>query len=349
MRTLWNTATRRGSLGVLSPWVLSWMLWGICLPLAADEIRLDNGDRITGTVERLEQGKLVVTTAYAGEIEIAWEAVVGLTTEDAATVVLTDGTRLRGVVSTPEEGSLSVRSPDLDRPATLELARIEAIDPPEAPPVRLSGDVQLSLVSARGNTDRESLVLQGELQARTEVSRYTFGAQIDEAEEDGNETASRATAYLGYDLFLSEDWYLASNARFTEDDFQDLNLRSSVGLGIGHQFWERERSKLSLELGASYVNEDFLVAEDESYAAGRWALDVTLPLASGASFFHNHTGLLSLEDSDDLLIQSRTGLRFSLFRSFIATAQVNFDWDNSPSPGREKDDTTVLLTLGYEW
>jgi len=316
-------------------------------------VRLANGDRLTGEVQRLGAGTLVLATEYAGEIEISWDAVVRLTTDEPATVVLVDGSRLQGVLSAPEagpeEGRISIHSPDLETPATLELARIDAIDPPEMPPVRLSGGVHFSLVSASGNTESDNLVLQGEVQARTEISRYTLGAQLNEAEENGNETASRATAYLGYDLFLNEGWYLASDARFTEDELQDLNLRSSVGVGIGRQFWERDRSALSLELGASYVNEDFIEAEDESFTAGRWGLDLKLPLARDVSFFHRQEGLLSLEDSDDLLILSQTGLRFSLLQSFAATAQVNYDWDNSPSPGRKQDDTTVLLTLGYEW
>ena len=38
----------------------------------ADEVRLINGDKLTGQVVRMEEEKLVLKTTYAGEITIAW-------------------------------------------------------------------------------------------------------------------------------------------------------------------------------------------------------------------------------------------------------------------------------------
>lgn len=335
-----------------------WSFWTLALLLAsvlttvpgvADEVHLSNGDRLSGTVRRMTAGRLVIETSYAGEISIEWQAVARLVTDQPAMVVLADGTSLRGALSSPEDGRLRVAVDELARPATFDLARVEAVNPPAEPSVRLSGGLQLSLISTRGNTENDNLALQGELVARTPSSRYTLGALLNEAQEDGRDTASKSTAYLAYDHFLTERWYFNSNARFNEDEFRDLNLRTSLGLALGRQFWERDRSTLSLELGLSAVNEDFLVAEDESFTAGHWVLEARQPLAAAVSFFHRQDGLVSLESSEDVVVQTQTGLRFSLFRSFVAAAQVTLDWDNSPSPGREKRDTTYLLTLGYEW
>ena len=36
----------------------------------ADQVVLDNGDRITGIVERLAGGKVVIKTEYAGNVDI---------------------------------------------------------------------------------------------------------------------------------------------------------------------------------------------------------------------------------------------------------------------------------------
>ena len=317
-------------------------------PARADEVHLTNGDRLSGTVLRLEAGKLVLQTPYAGEVRMDWSAVARLGTEGDVTVVL-ESLTLRGPLSAPEDGRLAVATVGPEPPVSVELSRVEAINPPQPPPVRLSGGLSFSLVSASGNTESDNLVLQGELEARTEKSRTTLGALANEAREDGNETASKATAYLGYDHFLTERWFLSSDARFTEDELQDLNLRSSLGVGLGRQFRERDRAALSLELGVSQVNEDFIAAEDRDFSAARWGLDVKQPLADAISFFHRQEGLLSLENSDDLVVQTQSGLRFSLFRGFVAAAQLNWDWDNVPSPGLEKEDTTYLLTLGYDW
>ena len=53
----------------------------ICLPalesgrLKAESIHLNNGDRLTGTVVELTDGKLQVATPYAGNIEIDWSVI----------------------------------------------------------------------------------------------------------------------------------------------------------------------------------------------------------------------------------------------------------------------------------
>lgn len=317
--------------------------------LQADSLQLNNGDHLTGTAVRLEDGVLTFATPWGGELTVDWTRVARLTTEEPARVELADGTVLHGPVDSPEDGRLRVAAANLTPAPNLALGEVTALNPPVTPPVRLSGDVSFSLVSASGNTDNENLVLQGQVKARTERSRYTASTQVNEAEEDGQDTASKATVGLKYDYFFGERWYFNSSTLLTEDEFRDLNLRSALGVSAGRQFIDHDDIALSLELGASWVNEDFDLAPDDNYAAARWALDARRPLGSAISFFHSQEGLVSLEDGDDLLILTRTGLTYSLFENFVAGTQLQWDWDNSPSPGREKEDTTVLLTLGYSW
>lgn len=68
-------------------------------PAAADEVRLTNGDRLTGTAVRLADGKLTFKTDYAGEIGLDWGQVVALATDEPVRVVLADGTRIEGTLS----------------------------------------------------------------------------------------------------------------------------------------------------------------------------------------------------------------------------------------------------------
>lgn len=89
---------------------------------------------------------------------------------------------------------------------------------------------------------------------------------------------------------------------------------------------------------------------DDSYPAARWALDARHDLViDRIELFHDHEGFLGLESSDDLLSRSRTGLRFHLFEGFVAAAQVNLDYDESPAPGLEREDRRYLVNVGFEW
>src|SRR6476619_3593580 len=62
----------------------------------ADTVILDNGDRITGRIQRAESGKVVIATDYAGEIRIDWAHIETLTSDEAMTVNLDDATRVYG-------------------------------------------------------------------------------------------------------------------------------------------------------------------------------------------------------------------------------------------------------------
>ena len=153
-----------------------------------------------------------------------------------------------------------------------------------------------------------------------------------------------------YDHFLTEKWFFYTNALFEKDEFKDIDLRSTIGAGAGYQFFETPLTNLSTETGLTYVNEDYEQGQDNSYPAGRWSVKFDQYLLDKKiQFFHFHEGFVSIEDTEDMFIRSRTGFHIPLYKNFKATVQYNYDWDKSPAPGREKADEAFLFTLGYAW
>ncbi|MDH3871630.1 MAG: DUF481 domain-containing protein [Gammaproteobacteria bacterium] len=321
------------------------------LPALADEVYLSNGDRVSGTVVKKAGDVLTVMTEFAGEIGIAWDKVVSVSTEAPVVVQLDDATLLTGTLARSGDGSVGIAGSGLVQAGQVPVARVALINPP-APEngVKLSGRANAGVYIAKGNTDKEAYHGDIEAVARTRQNRFTAGAIYNQAVDDGVESENNATAYLKYDHFLTEKWYSYANAVLFKDDFADLNLRSSLGLGAGYQFMESELTNLSLEGGLSYVNEDFDLAPDDSYPAARWSLNYDHFLyPNRLQFFHFHEGLLGLQDTKDIIIITRTGLRAMLIDGFTATAEVDVDWDNTPSPGNDRVDTRYLFNLGYGW
>ena len=62
----------------------------------ADEVRLKNGDKLTGQVVRMVENKLIFKTTYAGEITIAWQEVASVRADSSVKVLLNDETALEG-------------------------------------------------------------------------------------------------------------------------------------------------------------------------------------------------------------------------------------------------------------
>jgi hypothetical protein len=45
----------------------------------------------------------------------------------------------------------------------------------------------------------------------------------------------------------------------------------------------------------------------------------------------------------------KNGVRLGLFGGLVTTAQIDFDYDRSPAPGRRNTDRTFALTFGYRF
>lgn len=319
----------------------------------ADELRLANGDRLTGVALRKAGAELVFRTAYAGEMKIKWSEVASLSTTSEVTVQLADDTRIKGLALASGDGRIRIKAGELLETAPLPLDKIAYINPPpevSGQGVRLEGRVNLGAGGARGNSESASLHLDAEAVARSRGNRYTAGAIVDRASDKNVQTRASTLAYLKYDHFLTQKWYAYVNGTFNRDRFKDLNLRTTLGVGAGYQVWESKRTNLSLEGGLNYVNSDFALSPDESHPAARWALKFDRFLIDDRlQIFHFHELLADLQSSRQTFLRTQTGLRMPLGAGIAASLQFNADYEAAPPPGRAKVDRSYLLNLGYRW
>jgi putative salt-induced outer membrane protein YdiY len=216
--------------------------------------------------------------------------------------------------------------------------------------VRWKGRLNIGGSGNRGNTDTDTLHIDGETVARQQRNRWTIQGSYDRSTDRDRLTARNGRLGGKYDLFISERWYGYALAAFEQDRFRDIDLRTTVGSGIGHQLVDTERMHLSLEGGLNYVRTDFDLASDEEYPALRWATKYDQRLfGTETQIFHNHEILTDLEDLGQTLIRMQTGLRLPLMQRLLATAQLNIDYDNAPAADKKKTDRVYLFTVGYQW
>lgn len=333
------------------------LLFSIIGEAGADEVYLKNGDRITGKVKIMEEGKLVIGTSYAGDIRIDWKEVIDLKTDTPITVVLSDGTRLQGLPKPGEAGAgdLKLNTEILTTSASFKMAEVKAINPKIVPPVKWTARANFGMKIEGGNTEKDEFHFDGQLLAVTDINRFAAGLELDRdsaknAEGKKNRTENKWLAHTKYDHFLSKKWFINTNASFEKDDFKEINARTVLGAGPGYQVWKEEQRNLALELGYAFVNESYsdTSTEDKDYSAIRWALNFDYFLfKKKAQLFHWDEAYFNPNESDDIWVRTRTGLRFPLYKGLTWTVQYNFDWDNTPAAGLEKVDTTILFTIGY--
>ncbi|MFP5506756.1 MAG: YdiY family protein [Gammaproteobacteria bacterium] len=315
----------------------------------ADSVHLANGDRLSGSVLRMDAELLWLSTPYAAELKLPRSQVIRIETDAPVRVRLDDGTTVDGRLQGGADESVRIQVTGLGEAAALPIGRIAAINPPPQPTrTVLSGRASVGGSVANGNTDAQTLHLSGELVARNPSQRVTLEAELNQAEQDGVDTAENARLGMQYDHFLARQTYLYASTRFDHDAQADLDLRSTIGVGAGRQILDRDDLKLSIEGGLSLVNEDYGSAPDERFPGARLGLRYEQTLWQGRlSLFHTSDLLLSLEAIDDALYQSRTGVRVPMGNGLGFGAQVHADYDAVPAPGKQTTDTALIFKLDY--
>lgn len=328
----------------------------LALPAAGltDTLLLDNGDRITGAFVEIDDEQIAFRPDATDEtLSVPLSAVAQLHTDDTIQVLMDDGTEVRGRAVAAEDGTVRLESDSFDAPLAFPVTSIRRATGPETPvhpAVRTSGDISLGMRLTGGNDRRRSINGKASATVRTEIDRLRFNGEYNQAEDDGEETEDNAAGSIRYDHFISERTYVNTNVGLARDEFRDLRLRTSFGAGLGYQVFDNDRRQLSAELGLSYVNEEYYAAESESNPAGRWALDYEEQLAGdGIRLFHTQEGLVNLDDTGDVLITTRTGLRFPIMGGITGTVQANVDYESQPTGDNKRTSTAYVITAGYSW
>jgi putative salt-induced outer membrane protein YdiY len=310
---------------------------------SADEIRLKNGDRYTGKVVSLAKGVLRFDTGH-GTLDVPW-ADISVATIDSPIVVSVSGAPpLTATTMSVADGQVVV-APGTTVPAST----ITSLTRPDGP-TTVVGGANAGLLSTGGNTDVNSLRVDGDVVVKARQNRYTASGVVNRAVDRGVETARNATATGRYDRFLNSRFYANVDALFTRDRFRDLDLRTALGVGLGYQVADTARVHAGLEAGYGYVNERFFVAADDSYHAVRDTVSVDVfAVGKRLTLFHRHDGFFGLTGDDNLFVQTRNGVRVGLGGGLVATIQYDVDYDRSPAPGRKTTDRALGVTFGYRF
>ncbi|MBI4585170.1 MAG: DUF481 domain-containing protein [Planctomycetes bacterium] len=317
-----------------------------------------DGSIINGEVVQMTAGELKLATRFNGDVPIKWTEIKALKSEKPIEIHLKDGTVIAGTVEPGPDGSLKIKSAEAAEPVAIKLESVVAINPPAKKAITFKGNVSFGGSASDGNTNTKTASLLGEFEARSELQRFTLRGSTNYAENQGGITQRNSKGSIKYDFFFFKRWYAFASAFFEGDKFQDLNLRTALSGGAGYQIFDRGDFKREVfkelqsyaEFGVAYFDEDFKSSPDQQYVSARWSFKIDWPiLPKQVVLFHLHEGYPSLERAEDIYITTEQGVRFTILKNFVATAQVNWRWDNTPSPGFERSDTLYLLTLGYSF
>jgi putative salt-induced outer membrane protein YdiY len=322
-------------------------------PVNADEVEIKNGDKLSGTVQRMEEDTLVLSTSYAGDISISWGQIATLQTENPITIVMRDTTTLEGTLVVIKTGEIGVLPTNSKGITPLKLSDIIFINPPREllyTGIRTRGRFNFGIIFQKGNTNKEQYNFDGEGSGRGQHNRYKLEWDSNLERDSANTTVQNASISGNIDRFITKKLFLATHLTLEHDRLKDLDLRATGGGEVGYQFLESTEKNLSLRVGLSYVKEFFTEDNDTDFYAFRWRPDFDYTLYKNfAQFFHTHTGIWNLKESGRVIIQTKTGFRLPIADNFNTTFQLDLDWDSETPSDAKQLDAKYRVTAGYNW
>lgn len=318
---------------------------------SAATVVMANGERFSGDVISMIDGELLLENRYAGEITLPWSAVTELISDQPLRLQLPDESVITSTAASAAPGSLELAKQSAREEQVLPLVDIAAINRPLVNPYDYEwrGKSNVGLNATTGNSETTRFHVDAEGTLENDFDRYIAGVDFNRGSDSDVTNVDNWTAYSSYDHFFSDRLFWNNSVSFKRNTLQELDLRSAIGTGIGYQLFDSRALSLSTTAGLSYVREDFSVAPSEQFAALQIGIDYEHQWFDWLRFFHNLQTLTSLENTADFTLRTRTGLRYPITDAFVASLQVNVDYDNTPSPGAENEDIIYTFTLGYSW
>jgi putative salt-induced outer membrane protein len=240
------------------------------VPLWADQITLNNGDRLTGSISKSDGKTLVIKTDYAGEVTVKFDAIQSITaTSDmhvemggktAVGPVSTSGgnvvvaTKAGGPVEAPKSAVTTLRSP------AEQAAYDKTLHPGWGK--GWTGGVNVGFAVTRGNSETKNLNLaftaaRKGLKDKLGLYANSIYATNDLPTATPHTTANSIGGGGRYDRDVNPRLFYFVNADFFHDALQNLDLRSLFGGGGGWHAIKGEATTFDLLAGINYTHESY--------------------------------------------------------------------------------------------
>jgi putative salt-induced outer membrane protein len=332
--------------------------------LMADQIALQNGDRITGKIVKKDASTLTFKSDVFGTISVPWKEVRTVTTDAPVFVGLPGDKTVVGRIET-EEGRVHVATaPDNREESPLADLRFIRDTNEQRAYERLlepswtelwAGTATFGLAGARGNADTSTFSIG--MNAARVTSKDKATAQFNMIrssallEGESATTAQLVRGSWGYSHTLSSRFTWNTFNDYEYDRFQNLDLRFVLGGGAGFIVWKGERSRFDLLSGGAYNHESFSEAAPEAEFSrnsgeGYAGNEFTFKLSPVTSLFQNARFFSNLSDMGEYRFNFDIGANTKLTRWLTWNGTVSNRYLSNPVPGRKQSDFLYTTGLG---
>lgn len=326
----------------------------------ATELVLTNGDRIKGSLVRVDSSSLVWKSDSFGNITVKKELVANFNTDEFVKV---QGISNDCLIDDMDGYYVNYRCGEKETAYRSTLMALDSIMPTtidEADKPRSTGKIALAGSYQRGNTVEDDMEAKGSTSYRNGDWRHNGNLAYESESSNGSPSEEDYDLVYRLDHFVSTQWFIFNEVGYGQEESKFVDERLTYGLGAGWQVWENPSSALAFENGVLYKKEllDETDADrlDPSWdsktesAYYRFSTKFTYQLPFSAQFFHTNELLYSLQDPENWELGADFGLSVPLGLGLFSEYKFEYDFDNQPSsPEAQREDSKWTIGIGYNW
>jgi len=317
-----------------------------------DVVVLINGNAVTGEIKSLDFGSLRYSTDSMGTVNIDWEDIVNVTSNQSLQIEVIDGHRYYGQLIAPEERHhirLKTPSDVIDFPMT-EIVRITPIDTADKFWQRLDGSFSFGIQTQKSSEITTSN-LSADISYRTR--EYLVGLRLNSSVTDQPivGTSGRQTFQANYQRFRGNRWFTDWFTGWEQNDELGLDSRLSVGGALGRYLVQTNKNQFSVTLGVQASRERF-TGDDEDTTIPEGRIEIRYlrrNLVPETSIYFTTKIYPSLEDFSSYRAETDLVIRREFVSDLFFDITIGHSFLSDPPTDAESTDYAITTSLGYSF
>jgi len=339
---------------------LRFVVWlgmaAVCLaqPLLADRVVMNNGDQFTGTVVKLEDGKLVLRPDYSDAISLEWDDVKRVTvTQPLVLPMATQKLSVTEIERTESGLAITAASGNLTLPAA-EVKVLRSTADQQAYEASLhpnwsrswDGSANVNFALARGNSQLATFGTGLNLARKTTSDKTTLYLSTLYSRTTGVTTANTNSGGARYDHNLNKRTFVFVTADFASNGLQNLDLREILGGGFGWHAIAAPRQTLDVLGGLVWTHEKYSPRPTNSFAALDLGGQFTSKLGASSVFTEQAFLYPNLKNTGEYQFSFDANLGTKIWKVFSWQTTFSDRYTSFPPAGTKGNDLVLTTGLG---
>jgi hypothetical protein len=216
---------------------------------------------------------------------------------------------------------------------------------------RIDGSFDLGFTYTEANQFLQ-FNLNGDAEYRAKSFEVTARLSSFLSEQQGATSSQRGSLFLGDTYFLQNRWLVGAVAGLERNRDLGLDLRASLGGGVGRYLFQSNQSSLVALLAFTGNREDPVEGEATYSAEAVVAAQYTTFMYDFPylKVYASLKVIPSLSELGRVRLQADVSLRREIISDFYVSIRVYDSFDsNPPTPGAAKNDWGPTVSIGYKF